>query len=121
MAPENLYEKLGGKEGVTAVVNEFYDRMIMDDRVNHYFLDTDTDALRNHQIDFFLKYVLGGSSHYKGNALRMVHKGLNISSEAYEIAIKHFNASLRKYDVPLEIRVQIEAFLRTVKPHIIEK
>ncbi|PTM59691.1 group I truncated hemoglobin [Desmospora activa] len=121
MTSENLYEKLGGKEAVAAVVNDFYDRMIIDDRVNHYFREADVDSLRTHQLNFFLRYVLGGSDDYKGSALSMVHKGLNISSEDYEIAIHHFNAALRKYDVPIDIRIQIEAFLRTVKPHIIEK
>lgn len=121
MSSDNVFDRIGGKEAVAAVVNDFYDRMIMDDRVSHYFYDTDTDSLRNHQIQFFLNYVLGGTKDYKGSGLRTVHKGLNISSEHYEIAIKHFNAALRKYDVPIDIRIQIEAFLRTVKPHIIEK
>lgn len=103
------------------MVNEFYDRMITDESVSHYFLDTDTDALRDHQITYFISHVLGGPKEYKGSTLRHAHKGLHITFEAYETAIRHMNGALRKYNVPIDIRVTIEAFLRSVKPHIIEK
>lgn len=116
-----LYEKLGGEKAIAAVVNEFYDRMINDEKVSHYFRYTDMEKLRKHQISYFMSYALGGPNKYEGATLRESHKGLNISHEHYEIAIKHLNGALRKYNVPLEDRVKIEAFLRSVKPHIIHK
>ncbi|WP_169713566.1 group I truncated hemoglobin [Paludifilum halophilum] len=121
MGYKSLYDELGGEKAITAVVNEFYDRMIDDDRVRHYFVHTNTDRLRKHQISFFVSHLLGGPKEYKGSTLRMAHQGLNITFDAYEIAIKHLNRSLIKYNVPLDIRVKVEAFLRTMKPHIINK
>ncbi|GGE12995.1 group 1 truncated hemoglobin GlbN [Marinithermofilum abyssi] len=121
MAAETLYDKLGGEKGISAVVHEFYDRMIADEKVRHYFTYTDLEKLREHQITYFMSYALGGPHKYQGNTLRIAHKGLNISFEAYEIAIRHMNGALRKYNVPIDDRVTVEAFLRAVKPHIINK
>ncbi|MFC4075912.1 group I truncated hemoglobin [Salinithrix halophila] len=120
MAKPTLYDQLG-EEGIIAVVNEFYDRMIMDKRVSHYFIHADTDRLREHQIQYFISHVLGGPRQYDGINLRTAHNGLNITNEAYEVAIKHMNASLRKFNVSPDIQVKVEAFLRGIKPHIIKK
>ncbi|WP_309867354.1 group I truncated hemoglobin [Desmospora profundinema] len=116
----SLYELLGD-EAVSAVVNEFYDRMIKDPRVNHHFLEADTDKLRMHQMYFLVTYALGGPEVYNGRKLSHAHKGLNITDQEYEITIRHLTGALRKYDVPLEIRAKMEAFLRGVKPHIVYK
>lgn len=116
-----LYEKLGGEKTIAAVVNEFYDRMIKDDKVSHFFKDTDMERLRRHQITYFMSYALGGPNKYEGSTLRASHKGMNITHEQYEVAIQHLNGALRKFNVPLEDRVKMEVFLRSVKPHIIHK
>ncbi|KPC74632.1 hypothetical protein ADL26_09295 [Thermoactinomyces vulgaris] len=116
-----LYERLGGEELITIVINEFYDRMLEDDRVNHHFIGVNMDVLKRHQVTYFMSYALGGPMHYEGNTLRKAHSGLNITSEEYEIAIKHLNSALRKNQIALEDIARIEAFLRSVKPHIINK
>ncbi|MBA4543198.1 MULTISPECIES: group 1 truncated hemoglobin [Thermoactinomyces] len=116
-----LYERLGGEQTIAAVINEFYNRMIQDDRVNHHFIGVNMEALRRHQITYFMSFALGGPKRYEGSTLRQSHAGLNITSEEYEIAIKHLNSSLRKFNVQLEDIARVEAFLRSVKPHIIYK
>ncbi|SEM72714.1 group I truncated hemoglobin [Lihuaxuella thermophila] len=116
-----LYERIGGEQAIAAVINEFYNRMLQDDRVSHHFVGANMDRLRRHQITYFMSYALGGPKRYEGSTLRSAHAGLQISSEEYEIAIKHLNSSLRKYNVPIEDIAKIEAFLRSVKPHIINK
>ncbi|MGA9175058.1 MAG: group 1 truncated hemoglobin [Thermoactinomyces sp.] len=116
-----LYERLGGEQTIAAVINEFYNRMIQDDRVNHHFIGVNMEVLRRHQITYFMSFALGGPKRYEGSTLRQSHAGLNITSEEYEIAIKHLNSSLRKFNVQLEDIARVEAFLRSVKPHIIYK
>jgi hemoglobin len=116
----SLYELLGD-EGVSAIVNEFYDRMIQDPRVNHHFTGRDTNKLRMHQMYFLVTYAMGGPEIYNGRKLSLAHKGLNITDQEYEITIRHLMGAMRKFDVPLEIRAKMEAFLRGVKPHVVYK
>ena len=116
-----LYERLGGEQAITAVIAEFFNRMMQDDRVNHHFIGINIEELRQKQITNFMSYAISGTPLYDKAALREAHTGLNITSEEYEIAIKHLNSSLRKYNVGLGDIAKIEAFLRSVKPHIINK
>jgi hemoglobin len=39
--PITLYEKLGGQQGVKQVVDNFYNDVLADDAVNHFFAHTD--------------------------------------------------------------------------------
>lgn len=116
----SLYELLGD-EGVSAIVNEFYDRMIQDPRVNHHFTGRDTNKLRMHQMYFLVTYAMGGPEIYNGRKLSLAHKGLNITDQEYEITIRHLMGAMRKFEIPLEIRAKMEAFLRGVKPHVVYK
>ncbi len=47
-----LYEKLGGKKTVKLVVEKFYERVLNDDRINHFFEQVDMLKQKMHQIDF---------------------------------------------------------------------
>ncbi|GGA44481.1 group 1 truncated hemoglobin GlbN [Kroppenstedtia guangzhouensis] len=115
-----LYDKLGGNTAIRAVVNEFYDRMINDPVVSSVFDGVDLVSLRKHQAQF-LAYALGGPVKYDGSTLRESHTGLNITDRQYEATIRHLNATLRKLNVELEDRAKIEAFIRSVKPFIINQ
>jgi hemoglobin len=116
-----LYERLGGEQIIAAIINEWYNRLLQDDRVNHHFIGVNMEILRRHQITYFMSWTLGSPKRYEGNSLRQSHAGLNITSEEYEIAIKHLNDSLRKHNAALEDIARVEAFLRSIKPHIIHK
>ena len=52
MSEATLYERLGGEPAVGAVVNEFHDRVLADDRVAGFFDDVDLAEQRSHQTKF---------------------------------------------------------------------
>ena len=83
-----LYEKLGGKKTVKLVVEKFYERVLKDDRINHFFDPVDMFKQKIHQIDF-LTYAFEGSERYRGSTIREVHKKL---VQERGLSDKHFNA-----------------------------
>jgi hemoglobin len=44
-----LFEKLGGAAAVDVAVDRFFERLLQDDRIKHFFADTDMVQQRNHQ------------------------------------------------------------------------
>lgn len=46
---ETLYDRLGGRDAIAAVVDRFYDRMLADETVAHFFEDVDMQRQRAHQ------------------------------------------------------------------------
>lgn len=45
----SLYQKLGGKAAVSAVVDKFYELMLADQNVRHFFATTDMEKQRCRQ------------------------------------------------------------------------
>jgi hemoglobin len=117
---ENLFEKLGGMDAVRAVVNDFYDRVLQDSRVNQHFTGVDMNTLRTHQT-IFIGFMLGSPMKFEGRTLKHAHEGLYITSEEYEIIIEHLNESLKKFNVGIEDRAKILAVVRSLKPFIINR
>ena len=88
-----LYERLGGREAIASVVEDFYDRMLDDDRVTGFFEDVDMARQRAHQTQF-LSSVTGGPVEYDGREMREAHEGMGITDEDYDIVGGHLDASL---------------------------
>lgn len=64
-----LYDKLGGEEAITAVVDYFYELVLADETVNHFFNNTDMEKQRKHQAKFF-SFALGGRISIPGRLWR---------------------------------------------------
>lgn len=101
-----LYERLGGRESISAVVDEFYDRVLSDDRVNHFFEETDVAALRAHQTQFIAS-VTGGPVEYDGADVSAAHAHLDIDGRDFRIIANHLNDALVAFDVPEAERKEV--------------
>ena len=63
--PKSLYERLGGKGAIEAVVDQFIANVAADDRINHRFVYADFARLRGHLVDQVCA-ATGGPCTYKG-------------------------------------------------------
>uniref|UniRef100_B8HSM2 Group 1 truncated hemoglobin n=1 Tax=Cyanothece sp. (strain PCC 7425 / ATCC 29141) TaxID=395961 RepID=B8HSM2_CYAP4 len=70
-----LFEKLGGSAAIQLAVDKFYERVLQDDRVKHFFADVDMDKQKDHQRAF-LTYAFGGAPQYDGRTMRKAHQKL---------------------------------------------
>jgi hemoglobin len=70
-----LYEKLGGAGAVDLAVENFYQKVLADDRVNAFFANTDMAKQKKHQKDF-MTYAFGGTETFSGRSMRVAHKEL---------------------------------------------
>lgn len=79
----SLYQRLGGEPAVSAAVDIFYRKVLSDDRISHFFDDTDMDRQIAKQ-KAFLTMAFGGPNHYSGLDMKTGHaplvaRGLNDS------------------------------------------
>lgn len=110
MSEETLYHRLGGRDSIEAVVEEFYDRVLADDLVNGYFEETDMQKQIAHQAQF-ISSVTGGPVEYSGEDMRAAHEGMGITHEEFDAIATHLDDALVEFDVPGEDR---EAVLEEV-------
>ncbi|MCT7952871.1 group 1 truncated hemoglobin [Ancylothrix sp. C2] len=93
-----LYEKLGGAQAVKLAVDNFYDRVLQDDRVKHFFDGMDMVKQKGHQRAF-LTYAFGGAPQYDGRAMREAHKQL---VEEQGLKGEHFDAIAENLQLTLQ-------------------
>ncbi|MBE9144665.1 group I truncated hemoglobin [Planktothrix mougeotii] len=93
-----LYEKLGGAEAVKLAVDNFYDRVLQDDRIKHFFDGMDMVKQKSHQRAF-LTYAFGGAPQYDGRAMREAHKHL---VEEQGLRGEHFDAIAENLELTLQ-------------------
>lgn len=94
---KNLYEKFGGKQGIGTVVDRFYEKVLADPSINHFFTKTDMEAQRRHQTAF-LSFALGGPG-YSGRSMEEAHRGMNLQPEHFDAVARHLVESLRESGV----------------------
>lgn len=94
----SLYEKLGGEAAINAVVDKFYEFMLADPKVNHFYKTTDMSKLRCRQKQF-ITLVTGGPHNYEGTDMHTAHCKLNISRNDFDMTWRHLEAALMHFNV----------------------
>jgi hemoglobin len=88
-----LYEELGGAPAISAVVDEFYERVLGDTSLAPMFGGVDLERLRRHQVRFFA-FALGGPNVYRGRSMREAHAGMNITEAQFGAVAGHLTEAM---------------------------
>lgn len=107
-----LFEKLGGAAAVDLAVDKFYERVLQDDRIKHFFANVDMAKQRQHQKDF-LTYAFGGTDKYNGRYMREAHKALveqqGLNGEHFDAVAENLMETLKELGVSEELRADVAA------------
>ena len=118
MSDPTLYERLGGEDAISAVVDEFYDRLLADDSVAHFFEETDMQKQRAHQTQF-LSAVAGGPVDYSGADMKAAHEHLEIREPHFETIATHLDETLASFDVGDREREEVLEAVSSYKEDIV--
>ena len=118
-----IYEQLGGKEAVEAAVDQFYRKMLADDRVAYFFEGVDMETQSSMQAAF-LTMVLGGPNHYQGKYMRAAHadlleKGLNDTH--VDIVIEHLGNTLSELGASQEQIEKVAEIANSVRDDVLSR
>ena len=84
---QTLFDKYGGVPAVTAIVRDFYKRVMKRPNLRRYFVDVKMEDLIMHQIAF-VSLAMGKVPHdYAGRDMKSAHAGLRITSASFELAV----------------------------------
>lgn len=101
MTDDTLYDRLGEREGIRTVVDDFYDRLLADDDLGPFFADADMKKLRRTQTDHLCE-AAGGPETYDAEPVREAHLHVPFTPELVERAAELLYQSLDAFDVPEE-------------------
>lgn len=119
----SLYEQLGGAAAVDAAVDIFYRKVLVDDRISHFFDSVDMDAQIAKQ-KAFLTMAFGGPVNYTGADMRrghahLVQKGLNDSH--FDAVVELLGGTLNELGVAPELIAKVAAIAESTRADVLNR
>lgn len=114
----SLYERLGGRAGIQALIHDIIDLHVQSPVVGPRFRHLDLPTLKGHAADFFCAGT-GGPETYSGREMREAHRGLNISEQEFVAVLDDILAALDKHAVGARERQEVLSVLYSMKGDIV--
>jgi hemoglobin len=120
-----VYQSLGGKKAIVAVVDDFVARVASDSRINGFFKTTASDPARlakfkQNLVDQICE-ATGGPCKYTGKDMKSAHAGMGIGSGDFTALVEDLVATLDKFHVKDQDRQALLGALGPMKSDIVEK
>lgn len=117
---KSLYDRLGGKEAIVAVIDDFVGNVGQDARIKKYFEGSDIKRLKSQLVDQVCE-AAGGPCKYKGQNMKNAHQGMGIKSSEFDTLVEDLKKTLDKFKVPTNEQNDLLAVLGPMKKDIVEK
>jgi len=118
---DKLYELIGGRHTISAATERFYQKVLEDDSLRHFFEGTDIVHLRSRQV-MFVSMLLGGGV-YTGKDIRSVHaraRNQGLNDAHFDTFLKHFRAALEEVGVNPENAEQVMKLVDSRRRTVLE-
>ena len=116
---QSLYERLGGKGAISAVIDEFVARCAADGRINGKFVRTDIPRLKAELIDQ-VSEAAGGPVTYTGRDMRTTHLGMSVTAGEFDALVGDLIATLDKFGVGEAEKAELLGALAPLRADIVE-
>ena len=118
MQSQTLFQRLGGKDAIVAVVDDFVGNVAGDARINRRFASTNIPRLKQMLVDQICAGT-GGPCTYSGRDMKSAHTGMNISDAEFGALVEDLIKSLDKFKVPEREKNDLLAILGPMKGDIV--
>jgi len=117
-----LFERIGGDSAVDAAVDRFYEIVLADDRIRHFFEGVDMARQATHQ-KVFLKYAFGGLPNYPGRAMRQAHERLvnemGLNDAHFDAVLDDLGRALRGMGVDEAMIAEVAGVAETTRNDVL--
>ena len=117
-AQKSLYERLGQKPAITAVVEEMLSRIANDQKINARFANADLPHLKLMLVDQICQ-ATGGPCKYAGKDMKTAHLGQKITDDEFGALVGDLKGALDKFKVPAAEQNELISALGGLKGDIV--
>ncbi len=114
----SLYERLGGEYGINKIVDNFISEIGRDKAILPYFAKSNVTRFRNQFIDHVCA-LSGGPCTYEGDAMTVVHDGMNISESDFNRVVVLLQNAMEAANTPVGAQNELIAILAPMRGDII--
>lgn len=123
-AEKSLYDRLGGVYNIAAVVDDFIERLLVDNTLN---ANPAIKAARARVPAAGLKFhvttqvceATGGPCKYVGRDMKTAHEKLNITQKEWDAMVANFRKTLNKFKVPVKEQEELIQIVGSTKKDIV--
>ena len=119
-APKKLFDRLGGKGAIEAVIDDFLGRVAGDELINAGFAVSHVPRIRQRLIELVCA-ASGGPCTYSGRDMGTVHAGMKITTAQFDALVGHLVATLDKFKVPAGEKGELLGLLGPMRSSIVEE
>ncbi|MDI9356657.1 MAG: group 1 truncated hemoglobin [Chitinophagaceae bacterium] len=116
----SLFEKIGGMDAVNAAVDIFYKKILADESINHFFINTDMKTQAGKQ-KAFLAYAFGAPTAYTGKSMRNAHAYMHLTEAHFNAVAGHLVATLKELRVPQNLIDEVVVIALSTKNDVLNK
>jgi hemoglobin len=122
---KTLFERLGGRSGISMLVDDTVDEHMKNPAINARFLPYLQDPerlkkIKQHTVEFFIAGS-GGPVAYSGRDMVSTHTGMNISPVEYMHVMDDIFIAMDKQSINDDTKKDVLAILWSLKSMIISK
>ena len=117
---QSLYNRLGGKPAITAVVDDFVARVAADRRMNRFFANTDVPPFKAKLVDQICE-ASGGPCKYTGKDMKTAHAGMGVANIDFDALVEDLVTTLDKFKVPEKEKGELLGVLGPMRKDIVSK
>ena len=121
---QSLYDRLGGIYPITVVVDEFIDRLLINDLINANpaiaaaRTRVPAPGLKFH-VSALVCQATGGPCQYTGRAMKPAHAHLHITEREWQEMVRVFQDVLGRLKVPAAEQQELVAIVESTKADIV--
>jgi hemoglobin len=122
--PKTLYDRLGGVYNIATVVDDFIERLLVNDTLN---ANAAISAARarvpraglKFQVTALVCQATAGPCHYTGRGMKEAHAHLHITEREWQAMVADFKAALAKFKVPAKEQEELLVIVESTKKDIV--
>ena len=120
MEKKSLYDRLGGKPAITAVVDDFVGNVAADTRINQRFANANIPRLKTMLVDQICE-ASSGPCKYTGASMKDAHKSMKITDAEFTALVEDLVKSLDKFKVGVQEKNDLLSALGGLKGDIVNQ
>lgn len=114
-----LFDRLGGKNALEAVVTQLMVNVQQDSRISGRFAQTNIEE-RSAKLVEQLCQATGGPCQYKGKDMKTAHLGMGLTSGDFAALMEDLDKALDKFNVAEPVKKELLGLLTPMSQQVVE-
>jgi hemoglobin len=115
-----LFEDLGGRDKITAFTGDFVERLVHDDRIAHFFKETDLPRLKERITDQIC-HLAGEKKRYRGANMKNAHSDYPIHVGDFNALVEDLQAAMDQAEIGFATQNRLLALLAPMERDIVNR